>query len=175
LRKFRAVRAAVSNDTLKHLVPLSRKIPRYVLTNFDKPITSIVIPYLDMESPSGDYSLEQFLQELTADMSGPPMTDGEAYDVRQYMEAVACYGGSSKIGTTTGGLLFAVDDRGKAQYLFIKDVRELALTPKLVFEQRTMAVREAGLARNLHERPSLEVGLREAEQHVPTHRRGLSR
>jgi len=134
--KFIMLSRALNGPGLSHLIPLSRKIHWYVLTNFNKPHSSIVVPYLDFLKPTGDRDLAKFVQELTDDIAGPEMDEQESRDLPRYIQEVAQWAGSSRPPATTGGLLFVVNALGQPQYLFIRDVRELAMTPRLVVEQR---------------------------------------
>jgi hypothetical protein len=160
--KFTLLSRALNGPALSYLIPLSRKIHWYVLTNFNRPESSIVVPYLDFLNPTGDRDLAKFVQELTDDIAGPEMDEQESRDLRQYIQEVAQWAGSSRPPATTGGLLFVVNALGQPQFLFIRDVRELAMTPRLVVEQRMAQERriemehEYGLRRELRRGRGLE-------------------
>jgi hypothetical protein len=145
--KFMLLSRALNGPALSHLIPLSRKVHWYVLTNFNRPQSSIVVPYLDFLNPNGDRDLAKFVQELTDDIAGPEMDEQESRDLRQYIQAVAQWAGSSRPPATTGGLLFVVNRLGQPQFLFIRDVRELAMTPRLVVEQRNVQERRIEMER----------------------------
>jgi hypothetical protein len=64
------------------------------------------------------------------------MTEQEWDDWRVYMQKVTEFCGSRRIGGTTGGLLFTVNAQGKPAYFPFRDVRELAMTPRQVVDNR---------------------------------------
>ncbi len=69
-------------------------------------------------------------------------------DVKLYIEVLGRYTGSKGSGGTTGGLLFTVNAKGTAEYIFIDDVRELAMTPNVVLQhyvERQRAIEEIKL------------------------------
>ena len=133
--KLRLLKTALSSPQDAHLCSISRKIHWFVSTNYDKEQASTVVPYLDFDVSSTGIELSAFIENITIDIRGPGMTEEELRDVGQYMRILGEYAGKQSSGGTVGGLLFSVDGRGEANYIFIEDVRELAMSPKLVMEQ----------------------------------------
>jgi hypothetical protein len=107
--------------------------------------------------------LAKFVRETADALAGPGMTDGQLHDVRLYIQALGRFCGSRRVGGTTGGLLFAVNAQGEPTYVPVRDVRELAMHPRLVQEHRLTLDREMTLERSLSEevelKPSLYHGL----------------
>lgn len=163
--KLRQIRRFLELESYAHLESLSREVHWYVQTNFTKWQSSVIVPYLDLESSVGDRDLTQFVQETANALAGSGMSDDKLHNVQAYMDALVRFCGSGNIGTTTGGLLFAVSAQGKPSYIPIRDVRELAMTPRLVMERRIALERQRAptLAR------TEELRLRH------THGHGLSR
>ena len=112
-------------------------------------------------SDEGDRDLARFVQETADALAGPGLSEQELLDLTAYMQALAAYCGAGNVGTTTGGLLFAVNAQGEANYTPIRDVRELAMTPQLVLE------RHMSLKREMEQKLSLEQELRPTLRHNP--------
>jgi len=132
--KLRMLVNVLATPSLRHLEPLSRKIHWFVLTNYNRAErSSVVVPYLDQQQPSGDRDLAQFQREIAEEVVGPGMTDEQLKDVQLYLEALGRFAGSKQVGAgTAGGLLFTTDARGQVNYLLIENVRELAMEPRAV-------------------------------------------
>jgi hypothetical protein len=152
--KLRLLRTGLQHQP-SQLELLSRQIHWYAMTNFNKEPSSTVVPYLDMEAPKSDRDLAQFVQETEDAMAGPGLTEQELEDLKLYMQAVAKYCGSAKSGGTVGGLLFAVNAQGKASYFPVHDVRELAMSPRLVVERRMTLKREMAQKLSMARRATL--------------------
>jgi hypothetical protein len=75
-------------EAYARLESISRKAHWYVLTNFNKWQSSVIVPYLDLESPVGDRDLAQFVQETANALAGPGMTEQELSDWRVYIQKV---------------------------------------------------------------------------------------
>ncbi len=163
--KVQRLRTVLGMEPYAHLESLSREVHWYVQTNFNKWQSSVIVPYLDMESPEGDRDLARFVQETADALAGPGLSEQELHSVSAYMQALARFCGSGRIGATTGGLLFALNAQGKPSYIPIRDVRELAMTPGQVMEHRMTL--ERGMAQTLSR--AEELRLRQ------THSYGLSR
>jgi hypothetical protein len=140
--KLVALKRLLVTEAYSRLELISRKVHWYVITNFNKWRSSVIVPYLDLESPVGDRDLAQFIQETADALAGPGMPEQELDDLQVYFQKLAQFCGSRHIGGTTGGLLFTVDTRGKPAYFPIRDVRELAMTPRQVVESRVTLERE---------------------------------
>lgn len=130
--KLSLLRTALGRPEDAHLTRISRRVHWFVSTNYEKEQTSVVVPYLDFETSSYGVELSIFIENITIDIRGSVMTEEELRDVKQYMEILAEYAGSQGSGGTVGGLLFSVGRNDKANYIFIEDVRELAMSPTLV-------------------------------------------
>ena len=67
----------------------SREVHWYVQrTNFNKWQSSVIVPYLDMESPEGDRDLARFVQETADALAGPGLSEpGVALRERLYAGA----------------------------------------------------------------------------------------
>jgi hypothetical protein len=122
-------------DIDSRLESISRKNHWYVQTNFNRWESSVIVPYLDLESPVGDRDLVRFVQETANALAGPAMTEQEFADWQWYMQKVTEFFGSSRIPRTTGGLLFAVNAKGEAAYFKFRDIIELAMTPRQVLRR----------------------------------------
>ena len=159
--KLWTLKKALETDAHSRLESISRKIHWYVLTNFNKWRSSVIVPYLDLESPAGDRDLARFVQETAKALAGPGMSEQELHDLHVYIQVLGRFCGSRQIGGTTGGLLFAVYAQGKPTYVPIRDVRELAMTPRLVLERRMT------LDREMKQELSVEHELRYPRGHIP--------
>jgi len=140
--KLVVLKRLLLTEAYSRLESISRKVHWYVITNFNKWRSSVIVPYLDLESPVGDRDLARFVQETANALAGPGMTEQESDDLQVYFPQLAEFCGSRQIGGTTGGLLLTVDARGKPAYFPIRDVRELAMTPRQVVESRMTLQRE---------------------------------
>jgi hypothetical protein len=122
------------------LESISREIHWYVLTNFNKSQSSVVVPYLDLEAPASNRDLAQFVEETVNALAGPGMNED---NLRVYIQVLGQCSGSGRIPRTTGGLLFTVSHQGKPIYVPIRDVQELAMTPRLILEERHLTLEMA--------------------------------
>jgi hypothetical protein len=124
-------------DIDSRLESISRKNHWYVQTNFNKWQSSVIVPYLDQESPVGDRDLARFVKETADALAGPAMTEQEFADWQWYMQKVTEFFGSRRrIPRTRGGLLFTVNAQGDPAFFAFRDTIELAMTPRLVIDNR---------------------------------------
>jgi len=160
--KLSRLKAILDSDSYAFLQPLSREIHWYVLSNFNKQKGTVVVPYLDLESPVGDRDLARFVEETVNALAGPWMNEDDSREYIQVLER--CFKSGGMTPRTTGGLLFTVNHQGKSIIVPIRDVPELAKTPRLILEERRMT-----LERELKEQLTPE---RELKQRLT---RGMSR
>ena len=100
----------------------------------------MVVPYLDLETPASNRDLAQFVEETVNALAGPGMNED---NLRVYIQVLGQCSGSGRIPRTTGGLLFTVSHQGKPIYVPIRDVQELAMTPRLILEERHLTLEMA--------------------------------
>jgi hypothetical protein len=134
--KLVVLKRLLVTEAYSRLEAISRKNHWYVLTNFNKWQSSVIVPYLDLETPAGDRDLGRFVEETANAVAGPWMTEEELDDWRVYVQRLAEFCGSTRIGRTTGGLLFTVNAQGEAAYFPFRDLLELAMTPRQVVQSR---------------------------------------
>jgi hypothetical protein len=125
------------------LVAVSREVHWYVQTDFTMKPNSVVVPYLDLECPSGDRDLERFVQEIGDAMDGPGMRDEELDSLRLYVQALAVCAGDNEAEAGSGGLIIASGSGGATQLYPIHDVRQLAMTPREVFREFELRLEQA--------------------------------
>ena len=135
--KLSRLKAVLDSGSYAFLQSVSREIHWYVLSNFNKQKGTVVVPYLDLEAPVGDRDLIRFVEETVDALAGPRMNED---DLREYIQVLGRCSSSGRIPRTTGGLLFTVNLQGKSIIVPIRDVQELAMAPRLILEQRRMAL-----------------------------------
>ena len=136
--KFERLKAAIDDrGSYALLQSISREMHWFVLSNFNKHQATVVVPYLDLEAPVGDRDLIRFVEETVDALAGPRMNED---DLREYIQVLGRCSSSGRIPRTTGGLLFTVNLQGKSIIVPIRDVQELAMAPRLILEQRRMAL-----------------------------------
>lgn len=64
IANFQLLCRALNSSHLSHLDAISRKIHWFVQTNFSKTQNSIVVPYLDLKTPSSSLNLAGFIEKL---------------------------------------------------------------------------------------------------------------
>jgi hypothetical protein len=147
--KLSRLKAGLGSSSFAFLESISREIHWYVLTNFNKSQNSVVVPYLDLESPAGDRDLPRFIEETVNALARPGINED---DLREYIQLLGRCFRSGRIARTTGGLVFTVNHQGKSIFVPIRDVQELAMTPRLILEERRMT-----LERQMKQQPEIEM------------------
>jgi len=152
--KLSRLKAVLDSGSYAFLQSVSREIHWYVLSNFNKQKGTVVVPYLDLESSAADRDLARFVEETVNALAGPRMNEDDSREYIQVLER--CFNSGGRIPRTTGGLLFTVDHQGKSIIVPIRDVPELAKTPRLILEERRRT-----LERELKEQLTPERELKE--------------
>jgi hypothetical protein len=93
---------------------------------------------LDLESPVSDRDLARFVEETVNALAGPWMNEDASREYIQVLER--CFKSGGMTPRTTGGLLFTVNHQGKSIIVPIRDVPELAKSPRLILEERRMTL-----------------------------------
>jgi hypothetical protein len=141
--KLAVLRPALQGVENTHLVAISRDVHWYVETDFKIEASSTVVPYLDLENPSGERDLNRFIEEIGEAMVGPGMTDRQLQSLRIYMQALAVCAGESESRKSSGALIIATGNDGRTRYFAVSDLRELAMSPQKVFREHSLRIDRA--------------------------------
>lgn len=119
------LKAALSDESVANLIPVSKKVHWFIETLNLKPKFNIKIrPYLDLERTELEGpSLNQFISDMVNEAFSPGPTEEATFS--RYLALVSLCQGSIKGGS--GGLVVSVDTKGKIHYAVVEDLRELGL------------------------------------------------
>src|SRR5215218_10138568 len=88
----------------------------------------VAVPHAVAATASVKFGWEHSCQGDFVKLNGKGMSERELQGVSFYMQLLARWCGSYRVGATTGGLLFAVDAQGDPIFIPFHDVRELVMS-----------------------------------------------
>ena len=125
--KLSKLRIALQGTESRGLEVLSRKVHWYVESIEATPVwLTKARPYLDMEtSCERDLNIGQLTEHFVQAAVGDGKLEFSAEDIARYLKDLATYAGSK--GTSSSGIVVAVDSTGVVRWLPLESVRELRM------------------------------------------------
>ena len=146
-RKLQQLRIALKGREYVNLEPLSRRVHWYVESIEDVPVwRTRARPYLDLAKPSpSDLNIAQLTEQLAGVAVGASQPEFASEDIARYLKALATFSGTK--GTSSSGIIVAIDSTGQIRWLPLESVRDLRLTLSKQMSNTKHIVAEMGRAR----------------------------
>jgi len=148
-RKLARLRIALKGREYVGLEMLSRRVHWYVESIEADPVWyTRARPYLDQDAPSArDLNIGQLTDDLAAAAVGTGTPEFPAEAIALYLKALAEYAGAK--GTSSSGIVVAVDKTGVVRWLPLQSLNELRLTLAQHRAVTRQLVAEMGRARDM--------------------------